>query len=326
MAHPLAADDPIVWMPALLIGLTDGDPIAKMQSTPPTAGPEMSCPPMIANWSTFDEDAFGTDYHGFLLTNGTTPQMLGSSAFDPTLTDWTISAFINITSHTGTCDLCTMNTFYQATGDAGPCLSLLATVSGGQLIYGSGTSIATLSSAFPTSTNHAMHIVGDSSAGVVRVYRTVSGTTTLMATSSTITVPSLASFYFINYANPNATVSHGVVTVVDKVCNSTELTSVGNWLTTLDSYYVNYPRELKLTDIVVGSEVRIYLDSDGSELDGVESAATSTFTTQYTLTPTVTIVVHKPGYKSIRLEGVTLLAGYDGTTIPINQVIDRDYA
>jgi hypothetical protein len=79
-----------------------------------------------------------------------------------------------------------------------------------------------------------------------------------------------------------------------------------------------------LTNIKEGSEVRIYKADDMTELAGVESITSSTFTYTYQWTqdiPVVVVIFHLQ-YQPIRFE--TTLTNSD-TTIPIQQVYDRDF-
>lgn len=80
-----------------------------------------------------------------------------------------------------------------------------------------------------------------------------------------------------------------------------------------------------LTGLVSNTEVRIYDDSDDSELAGTESSGTS-FTYQYIYSGDVTtyVVIFHLDYKEIRLVNLTLSNA--DQSIPVQQQIDRVYS
>lgn len=95
----------------------------------------------------------------------------------------------------------------------------------------------------------------------------------------------------------------------------------------------NLARTFTLTGVVVGTEVRLHVDdgnvSDGlgTEIDGVESAASSTVVLDYTYTGDVidaVLVLIKPGYRYQRLAGFQL--GQSSQSFPVQQVLDRAYS
>ena len=86
----------------------------------------------------------------------------------------------------------------------------------------------------------------------------------------------------------------------------------------------NYPTttEFKLIGLKEGSEVRIYKASDYTELEGIESSATSfEYYHQFELED-VMVIIFNLMYEPIRLE-ITLTA--DNLSIPIQQTFDRNY-
>jgi hypothetical protein len=96
-----------------------------------------------------------------------------------------------------------------------------------------------------------------------------------------------------------------------------------------------YPLEvinasLYLYGLVSGSEVKVYRESDGALLAGIESTfgpSYSTFTYNYEWTgndTTVTIIVFALNYQPVRLTGQVL--GRGGLSIPIQPQIDRVYS
>ncbi len=85
-------------------------------------------------------------------------------------------------------------------------------------------------------------------------------------------------------------------------------------------------KTLTLTNIVIGSEVRIYLAGTTTELTGIESEDDGTFeyTYNYTGDFDVDIVIHHIEYVYYRLENITM--GADNSSIPIVQQKDRWYS
>lgn len=83
---------------------------------------------------------------------------------------------------------------------------------------------------------------------------------------------------------------------------------------------------LTLTGVQVGSEIRVLKDSDNTELAGIESTDSSTWSTTYEYkgsSISVHIVVLALGYKYLRISGITLTD--TDLSIPVQQEIDRVY-
>jgi hypothetical protein len=100
-----------------------------------------------------------------------------------------------------------------------------------------------------------------------------------------------------------------------------------DYLTADNGYQYTPPVQytLSLVNLIEDSEVRIYRDSDGTELGGTESSTTS-FDHNYTYTGAdvdIYIHIHHLGYKWLRLDSVVL--SNSDQTIPIQQIVDRDY-
>lgn len=100
-----------------------------------------------------------------------------------------------------------------------------------------------------------------------------------------------------------------------------------------DRSLYNLARTFTLTGVVVGTEVRLHVndgnasDGLGTEIDGVESAASSTVVLDYTYTGDVidaVLVLIKPGYRYQRLTGFQL--GQSSQSFPVQQVLDRAYS
>lgn len=116
----------------------------------------------------------------------------------------------------------------------------------------------------------------------------------------------------------------------------------GNSSNALSAFYVQgmtdintrlsaiYPLEsvaasLNLTNLIAGTEIRVFRTSDDVELTGIESSSTS-FTYDYTWEGTdinVYIVIHSLGYVPVRYTNQTL--GRNGLNIEVQQQIDRTY-
>jgi hypothetical protein len=87
---------------------------------------------------------------------------------------------------------------------------------------------------------------------------------------------------------------------------------------------VNAPKVLTLTNIVSGSEVRIYEAGTTGEVYGIETTdgiINPEYT--YTVTGLVDIVVHNVEYQYYRLNNYLL--GDSDTSLPISQIFDRNY-
>ncbi len=97
------------------------------------------------------------------------------------------------------------------------------------------------------------------------------------------------------------------------------LNSVGSTTT------INNTKQLTLTGIVSGSEVRIYSAGTTTELDGAETVE-NTFTYTYNYSPStfIDIVVHNVNYVYYRVDNYEL--GDTNGTLPIQQVFDRNYS
>jgi hypothetical protein len=88
---------------------------------------------------------------------------------------------------------------------------------------------------------------------------------------------------------------------------------------------VNNPVILTLTNLVSGSEVRIYTAGTQTELSGVEDSALShQYPYTYAASTYVDMVIHHVDYVYIRLENYLLLD--TSTSIPIQQQSDRWYS
>lgn len=120
-----------------------------------------------------------------------------------------------------------------------------------------------------------------------------------MTRSNSIPVSHIAAMYRCE-TNPGAFSSYGTVQTVS------------------ESY------SMTLTGLKSGSEVRIYKSSDMTELTGIESS-TSTFTWNFSYTASyeVEIIILHLEYQYIRLTNINVVAS--DITIPIQQVIDRNY-
>jgi hypothetical protein len=123
-------------------------------------------------------------------------------------------------------------------------------------------------------------------------------------------------------ASPNQ-----ILPIQNQAANNTRVASLAIFTTVAPSAtYAVSQGELTLTDLPIGTEVRIYDESDMSELGGIESTSGTTFTLNYDytgVTINATIVVFALGYQAFRLTGYEL----DGSivSIPISLVIDRQY-
>lgn len=88
---------------------------------------------------------------------------------------------------------------------------------------------------------------------------------------------------------------------------------------------VNYPTTVTftLTGLQANSEVRIYKNSDSSELTGIENSTTS-FAYQYTYTADVaaTVVIHNINYEYL---SIPITLGSTNTSLPVQQRLDRNY-
>ena len=85
---------------------------------------------------------------------------------------------------------------------------------------------------------------------------------------------------------------------------------------------INNGVQFKLTGLKVNTEVRVYDQSDMSELAGVEDSSTTfIYSYNYVRDKTCTIMIHSIGYENIRLTDLVL--GDENITIPIQQQIDR---
>lgn len=82
---------------------------------------------------------------------------------------------------------------------------------------------------------------------------------------------------------------------------------------------------LTLTGLQVGTEVRIYTAGTTTELAGIESTASSTFSYTYTYTGAINvdIVVMSISYEYLSYKSYTL--GASNNTIPVQQTFDRNY-
>jgi hypothetical protein len=132
------------------------------------------------------------------------------------------------------------------------------------------------------------------------------------------------------------TASVGFRLKIRAVCGVTSTTNVLTFISvyttsTLAAQRDNlYPLDpaaasLILTGLRTGSEVRIYRESDGVELGGVESSGTS-FTFNYDYIGddiNVFIVVHALNYLNIRYDGIFL--SNEDINIPVQQQVDRQY-
>lgn len=102
----------------------------------------------------------------------------------------------------------------------------------------------------------------------------------------------------------------------------------GNWnYMTSDSGYQYIPPTsytFTLTNLITNSEVRLYRDSDNSELGGVENSST---TWQYGYTYTGDVAVHAHilhlDYQWLKLSNLTL--SNSNQSIPVQQIPDRNY-
>jgi hypothetical protein len=118
-----------------------------------------------------------------------------------------------------------------------------------------------------------------------------------------------------------------IVPLKDQAVNNTRVAAL-RLFTTVDQA-AKYPvaqGALTLTDLPVGTEVRIYDESDMSELGGIEATPGTTFTLNYDYygsNISATIVVFSLSYQAFRLTGFEL----DGTnvSIPISLVVDRQF-
>lgn len=83
---------------------------------------------------------------------------------------------------------------------------------------------------------------------------------------------------------------------------------------------------LTLTGLIDNTEVRIYSANTTTLLGGVENSSGGTFSYSYDFSPAtyVDIMIVSLGYEIIRLEDIELTA--EGTSIPIQQRIDRNYS
>lgn len=82
---------------------------------------------------------------------------------------------------------------------------------------------------------------------------------------------------------------------------------------------------LSLTGLKTGSEVRIFTAGTRTELTGIESTTSSTFSYQYSYTAdfNVDIVIMNIGYQYIRYTSITCTSS--NMSIPIQQQLDRTY-
>lgn len=116
--------------------------------------------------------------------------------------------------------------------------------------------------------------------------------------------------------------SAGLVTInATHGCNVSTFINTGGGTTVINNQVT-----LTLTDIVDGSEVRIYLHGTTTELGGVESVTGNQYVFTYNYTPTtyVDIVVHNLYYQYYRLENYLL--GSIDATLSIQQSVDRQYS
>jgi len=90
---------------------------------------------------------------------------------------------------------------------------------------------------------------------------------------------------------------------------------------------VIYPydqRTLTLTGLVAGSEVRVLVEGEATELGGIEESDTSWgYEYTYAADTVVDIVIHSLGYEYYRINSYTLLDA--DASIPVQQRIDRNY-
>ena len=77
---------------------------------------------------------------------------------------------------------------------------------------------------------------------------------------------------------------------------------------------------LTLTGLQPNSEVRVFDNSTGQELAGIEDSVT-TFTAALT-NPVVDVVIHNIQYKYLRIDNVGLTTD---VSLPIQQIFDRNY-
>jgi hypothetical protein len=97
---------------------------------------------------------------------------------------------------------------------------------------------------------------------------------------------------------------------------------------TTGSRQAEYPLDLlplTLTNLRNPSEVRVYNYNTRTEITGQEDVTSGTFTANIDATtyPTVDISVLSLGYQNTRYLSQSL--GSSGLTIPVSQVIDRQY-
>lgn len=111
----------------------------------------------------------------------------------------------------------------------------------------------------------------------------------------------------------------GVVTINVTSQGSTPTTRQGAGAATI----VNNNIEITLTDLISGSEVRVYDSGDNTEIAGTENSAT-TFVFTDVASNVVDIVIHSLQYEHIRIVNFTIPAG--DSSIPISQKFDRNYA
>lgn len=108
------------------------------------------------------------------------------------------------------------------------------------------------------------------------------------------------------------------------LANVVFLTSWGSYSFILEFNVVSISVTLSLTNLVVGSEVRIYLHNTTTEITGIENSSTTfNYEYQYEAGVYVDIVVMNMGYLYYRINNI-LLESTD-TTIPIQQIADRNY-
>lgn len=121
------------------------------------------------------------------------------------------------------------------------------------------------------------------------------------------------------------------IRITTSVTNSTAMTGLNIFMTTTsEAQYTQYPLEilnptLTFTDIVSGSEIRIYAQGTTTELTGVENSTTS-FSYQYEWTGTdipVDIVIFNVQYQPVYYYNYQLTS--TGATIPLQQIFDRNY-
>jgi hypothetical protein len=110
--------------------------------------------------------------------------------------------------------------------------------------------------------------------------------------------------------------------------DSSSANKIVSWYTTGNGddtvLYASSTATLTLTGLQSGSEVRIYDNTSGTELGGVESSDTTfAFTYDYYGNQAVNIIVHALGYQWAKIP-YTLTS--TSASVPIQQILDRQYS